>query len=146
MTLGDPVDRREEVRIHQDPGRDERERVVVDTVAERRLILYRLSQFVWLLTGILETLIGLRITLKLIAANPNAGFARFIYAITQLFLFPFTGLTINPSFEGMVLEISSLIAMIVYAIAAWAVVQALWLIFFRTHTSSVSTYRRVQHR
>jgi len=43
-----------------------------------------------------------------------------IYGFTNLFLFPFVGLTGTPAAGGMVLEISSVIAMLVYALAGWA--------------------------
>ena len=64
--------------------------------------------------GILEGLIALRILLKLIAANPNSPFAAMLYRFTDIFLFPFAGLTATPSAGGMVLEISSFIALAVY--------------------------------
>jgi len=138
----EPTDRREEVRVNQQPGFEQREQVVVDSVAERRQLLYRISQLIWLAAGVLESMIGLRVFLKLIAANPNAVFARFVYLVTTPFLWPFTNLTAQPTSEGMVLEISSLIAMVVYAVATWVVVQAIWLLFFRTYTRSLKTYRR----
>jgi YggT family protein len=138
----EPTDRREEIRVHQQPDFEQREQIVVDAVAERRQLLYRVSQLIWLAAGVLEAMIGLRVFLKLIAANPNAFFARFVYAMTAPFLWPFSNLTVTPSAEGMVLEISSLIAMVVYAVATWVVVQAIWLLFFRTYTRSLKTYRR----
>jgi YGGT family len=96
---------------------------------QRRYRLVRISQIVYLVAGIIEALIGIRFVLKLIAANPQAGFARFIYGITTLFLIPFTDLTSNPSIAGVVLEISSLIAMLIYALLAWAIVRIAWTLF-----------------
>jgi hypothetical protein len=97
--------------------------------ARRRYKLMRLSQIVYLVAGIVEALIGIRFMLKLIAANPQAGFARFIYGITTLFLVPFSDLTSNPSIAGAELEISSLIAMLIYALAAWTIVRIAWTLF-----------------
>ena len=96
---------------------------------ERRYTLSKVTQFVWLLTGILEAAIGIRVLLKLMAANPNAGFADFIYAVTTPFLLPFFGLTATPAANGAVLEIPSLIAMVVYAIVGWILVKLVWIIF-----------------
>lgn len=96
---------------------------------KRRYTLSKATQFIWLLTGILEAAIGIRILLKLMAANPNAGFAEFIYAVTAPFLLPFFGLTATPAANGAVLEIPSLIAMVVYAIVGWILVQLVWIIF-----------------
>jgi YGGT family len=98
---------------------------------EQRIFTFKATQLVWLLFGILETLIALRIMLKLIAANPNSPIAALIYAFTDLFLFPFAGLTPTPSAGGMVLELSSLFAIVIYALIAWAVERTIWVIFYR---------------
>jgi len=98
---------------------------------ELRIFTFKATQVVWLLFGILETLIALRILLKLIAANPASPIAVLIYAFTDLFLFPFVGLTPTPAAGGMILEISSLFAMLIYALIAWAVERIIWVIFYR---------------
>ncbi|MHB0859023.1 MAG: YggT family protein [Anaerolineae bacterium] len=96
---------------------------------ERRNQLVRITRLVWLAFGILEAMIGLRVLLKLIAANPEAGFAQFVYNTTEVFLAPFAGLTVSPSAGGAVLEIPSLIAMIVYGLIAWGIVRVIWIVF-----------------
>jgi hypothetical protein len=98
---------------------------------EQRAFIIRLTEIVWLLFGILEALIGLRVFLKLIAANPNNPFASLVYQASALFVWPFSGLTITPAAEGMVLEIPSIIAMIVYGLLAWLVVRLIWIVFDR---------------
>lgn len=105
-------------------------RVIVGTESKR--LLLKLSQFIWLGFGVLEGLIGLRILLKLIAANPKNPFASFIYQVTQPFLAPFVGLTITPTVEGMVLEVSSIIALFVYALLSMLVARIIWIIFSRS--------------
>lgn len=94
-------------------------------------LVRKLVQAVWLVAIILEILIGFRIFLKLIAANPQSGFASFIYTITAPFLLPFAGLTSTPSAAGAVFEISSLIAMVVYALLFWLAVYVIYLIWER---------------
>ena len=105
----------------------------VQTEPERelRIFTFKATQIVWLLFGILETLIALRILLKLIAANPASPIAAMIYAITDLFLFPFFGLTVTPAAGGMVLELPSLFAMLIYALIAWAIERIIWVLFYR---------------
>lgn len=76
----------------------------------------KVQKILWFVLGILETLLALRIFLRVIAANPGAGFTQFIYNITHPFLIPFMNLVRAPASEGAVLEISSMIAMIVYAL------------------------------
>ena len=99
----------------------------------RQIFTFKATQLVWLLLGILEGLLALRLLLKLIAANPNSGIAAFIYALTGLFLIPFNGLTITPSAGGMVLEISTMFAMLVYGLIGWALERLIWVIFYRPH-------------
>jgi hypothetical protein len=54
-----------------------------------------------------------------------------IYGFTGLFLFPFTGLITSPTAGNMVLELSSVFAMLIYGLIAWAIVKIVWLIFYR---------------
>jgi YggT family protein len=105
--------------VQKEPGR------------EQQTFTFKATQLVWLLFGILETLILLRILLKLLAANPNNQVAAFIYSITDVFLAPFAGLTGTPAAGGMVLELSSLLAVVVYALIAWVIERIVWLIFYR---------------
>jgi hypothetical protein len=98
---------------------------------ERRIFTFKATQLVWLLFGMLEALIALRIGLKLIGANPDSPIAALIYGFTSLFLAPFEGLMGTPAAGGMVLELSSVIAMVVYALIAWALERLIWVLFYR---------------
>jgi hypothetical protein len=98
---------------------------------EQRIFTFKATQLVWLLFGILEAVIALRIGLKLIGANPESPIVVLIYGFTYLFLFPFEGLVTSPSTGNMVLELSSMFAMLIYGLIAWAVERTIWLIFYR---------------
>ncbi|MEX2143247.1 MAG: YggT family protein [Anaerolineales bacterium] len=101
-------------------------------LAKRQIVLRKATNFVWWFTGIVEGLIGLRVVLRMLAANPGNPFADFIYALSGAFLWPFQTLVNNPSSEGgVVLEVTSIIAMIVYLLLAWVFVELLWLILGR---------------
>ena len=104
----------------------------------RRVLTWQLTQLIWLLFGLLEALIGLRVVLRLIAANPSNPFARLVYGLSYVFVWPFVGLTRTPSANGAVLEISSLIGMFVYALLAWAVAQLVWIVFDRANNTTVT--------
>lgn len=93
--------------------------------------LRRITGMIQLGFGILNGLIGLRFLLKLMAANPANIFASFIYTITTPFLWIFSGLTTNPSFEGIVIEFHDLIAIGVYFMLAWVIIRGIWLMFAR---------------
>jgi hypothetical protein len=98
---------------------------------EQRIFTFKATQLIWLLFGILEVLIALRIGLMMIGANPNSPIVALIYGFTYLFLFPFTGLVGSPAAGNMVLELSSMFAMVVYGLIAWAMERTVWLIFYR---------------
>jgi hypothetical protein len=98
---------------------------------EQRIFTFKATQLIWLLFGALEALIALRIGLMLIGANPDNPIVALIYGFTSLFLFPFTGLIGSPTVGNMVLELSSLFAMLIYALIAWAIERTIWLIFYR---------------
>ena len=98
---------------------------------EQRIFTFKATHLVWLLFGILEALIALRIGLMLIGANPNSPIVALIYGFTYLFLFPFEGLVGSPAAGNMVLELSSLFAMLIYGLIAWAIERTVWLVFYR---------------
>jgi hypothetical protein len=103
----------------------------------QRVFTWKLTQLIWLLFGLLEALIGLRVVLRLIAANPANPFARIVYDLSYVFVWPFLGLTHTPAANGAALEISSLIAMFVYALVGWALVQFVWIVFDRPRSATV---------
>ena len=105
---------------------------------EQRIFTFKVTQLIWLLLGLLEAMIALRIMLKLIGANPETTVVALIYGFTSLFLFPFTGLIGSPAAGNMVLELSSMFAMLIYGLLAWAVERVVWLIFYRPHGPVVS--------
>ncbi len=112
---------------------------------ERQIFTFKATQLIWLFLGILEGLLALRFVLKLIAANPSSPIAAAIYGITHLFLLPFAGLTATPSAGGMVLELSTLIAMVVYGLIAWAIERIVWVIFYRPRGPVTQTTTTDQH-
>ena len=106
---------------------------------EQRIFTFKVTQLIWLFLGILEALIALRIVLKLIGANPESPIVALIYGLTFLFLFPFQGMVATPSAGSMVLELSSLFAMVIYALIAWAVERTVWVLFYRPRGPVVGT-------
>ena len=93
--------------------------------------LRRITSLIQLAFGVLNGLIGLRFLLKLMAANPENPFASLIYFITQPFIWIFQDLTRTPSFEGIQIEFFSLIAIAVYGLLGWIIIQLIWILFAR---------------
>ena len=106
---------------------------------EQRIFTFKVTQLIWLFLGVLEALIALRIGLKLIGANPESPIVALIYGLTFLFLFPFEGMVATPTAGSMVLELSSLFAMVIYALIGWAVERIVWVIFYRPRGPVVGT-------
>ncbi len=127
------------------------EEVNYDPYAERRLIIHKVTQWIYLMFGMIEVLLALRFVLRLFGANPAAPFGAFVYGVTAPFLAPFVGLFDIPQFNGSVVEIHSLVAIAVYALISWALVKLVWILFGETrhgHSSSkrVDTYVRREDR
>ena len=98
---------------------------------EQRIATFKVNQMIWLLLGLLEALIALRVLFKLIGVNAANAFAALIYSVTEIFVAPFASLIGAPTAGGMVLEISSIIAMIVYLLLGWALERIVYVIFYR---------------
>ena len=92
---------------------------------------FKAKQLIWLLLSLLEAAIALRIVFKLIGVNAANPFASFLYKVTGLFVAPFASLIGAPEAGGMVLEISSILAMIVYLLIAWALERIVYVLFYR---------------
>ena len=90
---------------------------------------------VYYILGILEVLLAFRLVFKLLGANPKSGFVAIIYSISQVFLVPFTAIFRSAATQGIetkaVLEPSTIIGMIVYALIAWGIVKL--IIIMREH-------------
>lgn len=108
-----------------------------DWMERRHYALARVTQLIWLVVGIIEVLLGVRFVLKLIGANPDAGFAQLIYGLSAPFMVPFFNLTGNPAALGSVIEITALIAMLVYALLGWLIVKLVWVLFYKPSRTTV---------
>jgi uncharacterized membrane protein len=138
------VDRREETVVTQQPGYAATEQVTTDVAAERRMGLFQLTRILLTVLGVLEILLGIRFVLHLIAANAASGFAQFIYGVSGLFIAPFTGLVGTPTSGGTTLEVTTLIAMAIYALFFWIVLRIIPIVVDRPSARTVSRSVREQ--
>jgi uncharacterized protein YggT (Ycf19 family) len=108
---------------------------VVSTVSPGR----RAVELTYLVFGIIGGLLAIRLVLKLLGANPQAGFTNFVYGLTDFFMAPFRNLLPavgTGTSSGAVLETSVLIAIIVYALIGWVIARLIVIMFFRNVTVS----------
>ncbi|MEK7615772.1 MAG: YggT family protein [Patescibacteria group bacterium] len=85
--------------------------------------LYRATQVVWYLLGILEVILAFRFVLKFLGANAGAGFTSFVYSISWPFAAPFLNVFRITRVEGSIFEWTTLLAMLVYWLVAWGIIK-----------------------
>lgn len=77
--------------------------------------------------GLLEILLAFRLVLKLTGASISSAFVGLIYGLTGIFILPFEGIFRRGYAQGVettsILEPSTLVAIIVYAVLAWGVIK-----------------------
>ena len=149
MSMNEPVsevavDRRQETVVTQQPGYASTQQITRDVAAERRLMFFQIMRIVWAALGLLEILLGLRFFLKLIAANADSGFASLIYSLSGVFTAPFAGIVTTPVSGATVLEVTTLIAMMVYVLFVWIVVKVIGIVADRPSARSSSQSVQVQ--
>lgn len=87
--------------------------------------LFRGTQFIWYALTLIEALLVLRFLLRLLQANPGAGFTNFIYSLSGIFTAPFEAVFRNVYVQGSVFEWTTLLAMLVYYLIAMGIVRLL---------------------
>jgi YGGT family len=100
-------------------------RVSQEGVRERRFTVGKIVDYVWYVLAVLEVFLAARFFFELTAAGPAAGFVKFIYAVTQPFVWPFNGIFGSPQSGNNVFDANILIAMAVYAVIAWGITRLL---------------------
>lgn len=138
------VDRREETLVTRHPGYTATEQVVYDVAAERRMGIFQIKRIMWSGLALLEIMLAARFLLRLISANPDSGFAVLMYGITGVFVAPFNGLVATPTPAGSPLELTTLIAMVVYALLFWGAGHLLRIVLDRPTARSFSRTTREQ--
>ncbi len=94
--------------------------------------LYRGTQIIWYILGLIEALLAFRFAFKLFGANPGAGFTDFIYDTSYPLVAPFLNVFGITRVEGSVMEWTTLLAMFVY----WAIAAGIIKLFFMGKTVS----------
>lgn len=80
------------------------------------------KRVVWYITGIIIALLALRLVLLLLAANNSAGFVEFVYSLSGIFAAPFFGIfNYQPAYGQFTFEISTVVAIVVYALIGWGI-------------------------
>jgi uncharacterized protein YggT (Ycf19 family) len=128
------AEKRETTTVNNDPSR-QTTKVTKETVnpeqpgnLQKKKTIFKTYQVIWYILGVVEVLLAFRIVLKILAANPGNSIISFIYSISDPLALPFAtifGVTIT---KNTVVEWSTILAMVIYAVVAFGIVQLL-LIF-----------------
>lgn len=85
--------------------------------------LYHSTRVIWYVFYVLEALLAFRFFLKLLGANPGAGFTDFIYTLSSIPLAPFRFVFGTNAVGSSVFEWSTLLAALVYWVIFWGIVK-----------------------
>jgi hypothetical protein len=103
--------------------------VYEDENLRRANLRYWITRTTYFVLGVLEIILLLRFLFRLLGANQGSSFVVFLYNLSHVFVVPFYGIFNDPTFGNSVFEITTLIAMLIYALLAWGIVSLGRLIF-----------------
>ena len=116
----DPRRDYEDPRYRHEPGYD----LHPSEIRRRQEIIYdRIAGVVWFILGAIVVLILLRVVLRMINANAENAFVDWVYRTSQFFVRPFLGITNDPAINGYVFEVNSLIAILIYVLVIYGILQ-----------------------
>jgi len=91
---------------------------------------YFVAQVINVIFGIIEFLLLVRVVLELLAANASAPFIAWIYQLTGGLMGPFVNAFPNLALGGgSFIDVVAILAMIVYAVIGWIILQLCWALF-----------------
>lgn len=99
----------------------------VDAAPASAVRVFNVRRILYTALSILEVFLAIRLLLRLLAANPDAVFSRLIYALTFPFIAPFSDVFPDSQARGSVLELSTILAMIMYPLFCWIIVRVIRL-------------------
>jgi len=98
-----------------------------NTVTADNSGIKKAKKIIYYILGVIEALLIVRFILKLLGANPANTFSGIIYSVTDVLLWPFSGIfraAVSAGIETKsYIEPAVIIAMIVYALVTWGIVK-----------------------
>lgn len=115
-----------------------RSQVHTEVRSPAEVVLSRVIEYVF---GVIEVFLGARFLLLLFGANAEAGFVRFVYDVSDVFMAPFVAVFNTQRVAGATFEWSALVALAVYALVGWGLVAFVAAVTPRSHAETVETVR-----
>lgn len=89
--------------------------------------LFHAYQIIWYIFGFIEIVLAFRFVLKILGANPDAGFTKLVYGVSAPFAGPFLSIFHASASKGVettsFIEWSTLVAAFVYVVIAWGIMK-----------------------
>mgnify|MGYP001565261360 CR=1 FL=1 len=96
---------------------------------QKKKFIFRTYQIIWYFLGVIEVLLGFRVVLKMHGASPVSLFVNFVYGLSEPFARPFAGIFgVTVPTTRSVVEWSTFVAMVVYALIAYGLVELIQLV------------------
>ncbi len=119
---------------------ESQEEVFEDKNQSRANTRYWITTVTYFILAVLEVILFLRLLFRLLGANTDNGFITFLYSLSHIFVGPFNGIFNDQALgRAGVFEVSTIIAMLVYALIAWGIVSLGRVVF----APQVSGHQRV---
>ena len=77
--------------------------------------------FINIVVGIIELLLTFRLIFKFFVVNAGTPFVAWLYGVTARLVAPFAKISPDLKFSGFVVDLATLVALIVYAIAGYLI-------------------------
>jgi hypothetical protein len=134
----------QQTRYRDQDGHNVEQQVEVseDKNLQRANMRYWTTRIIYFILGVLEVIMGLRFIFRLLGASQGNGFITFLYSLSHAFVAPFNGIFNDQAIGNVsVFELSTLIAMLIYALIAWGLVALGRMIFSPTYDSQQRVVR-----
>jgi len=105
------------------------------------------ANVIYFLLGVVEVILALRFLFRLLGASQDNSFTLFLYHLSQVFVAPFDGIFHDQALgTRSVFELSTLIAMLIFALLAWGLVALSQVVFAPNESGRqrITTTRRKQ--
>lgn len=132
--------------MDRDGNMVEREdQIFEDPRMARQNVLDRTAQIIYFITGVIEILLLIRFLFRLFGAGAS-GLVNLIYGLTGPLVAPLNGIFNDQNLtHTSVLEISTLLAMVLWALIGWGIVKLLYIVLEPSpNTRSVYTKSRTR--
>jgi len=115
--------------VPADPYQPMQEEIIdVRQPSQERKSVWRSYNVIWFFAGLIDALLAFRFIFELSGANPNNAFVQLIYALSYPFAAPFQSIFGVTNIAHASFDWSLLVAMIVYFLIGYALVQILRII------------------